>query len=308
MKRFFYFLLFVFTFSLSFSQAPFWTETFGTGCTSLVMANGLNAGGNGPWVVNYLGAYVPSTGSDEYYVSAEENGNPVGSCGSGCGSNRTLHIGNSSSSLTFLCTTGDCGALYNAALASDQRAESPIINCTGQSNIILGFDYIEFGQGASDDASVYYSIAAGPWTLLGNPAKTTCGNAGCTNTNTPCNGFVQGVWASYSVALPAAANNAANVRVGFRWVNNGDNTGTDPSFAVDNVTMKVLATYTPNFVLPTPICSGGSVNVTCTPNPGTVAITGYTWSANPAGPVFGSANAVTTAPVVLLKPVPGDQT
>ncbi len=299
MKRIFYFLIFVFSFSLSFSQAPFWTETFGIGCNQLQLANGVNASGNGAWAVTYLSGYTPSTGSDEYYISATEAGMGVGICGDGClatgPQNRTLHIGNSSSSLTFLCTSGDCGSIYNAGIASDLRAESPIINCTGQNNIILGFEYLENGQGASDDGTVYYSIAAGPWTLLGNPVKTTCGNAGCTNTTTACNGLNQGVWSSYTIAMPAAASNAPNVRVGFRWVNNGDNAGTDPSYAIDNVTLRAPASFTPSFVLPSPICSGGSVNVTCVPNPGTVALTGYTWSANPAGPVFGNPNGATTS-------------
>ena len=302
MKRFFYFLLFIFSYSLSFSQTPFWTESFGTAncINQLQLANGTAPTvTNGAWSVTYLGSYVPTTGSDEYFISPTEAFTSVGACSDGCIAtpgltNQTLHIGNSSSSSAFPCSSGDCGAAYNAGISSDQRVESPIINCTGKSNITLGFDYMEVGQGALDDGSVYYSIAAGPWTLLGNPGKTFCGNATCTGT-AACSGFNQGIWASYTVALPAAANNAANVRIGFRWVNNGDNAGTDPSFAIDNVTMKVLATFTPQFVLPTPICSGGSVNVTCTPNPATVALTGYTWSANPGGPVFGNANAATTS-------------
>jgi gliding motility-associated-like protein len=85
------------------------------------------------------------------------------------------------------------------------------------------------------------------------------------------------------------------VRVGFRWTNNGDNAGTDPSFAIDNVTLRVLATYTPNFTITSPLCSGQSATVTATPNPATVAITGYTWSANPAGPVIASPNANSTS-------------
>lgn len=291
MKRIFYFLLFVFTFSLSFSQLPFWTEGFGTGCNALTSATGFNSG-NGAWNLTYLVA--PTSGSNEFYVSATENGNPVNSCGSGCGSNQTLHIANSSSSFVFLCTTGDCGAAYNAATASDVRAESPGISTIGQSNIILGFDYLLMGQGALDDGSVYYKIGAGPWNFLSTPPKTPCGNGACTGTAV-CNGANQGWWSTYSVALPATCNNQAGIQVGFRWVNNNDNLGTDPSFAIDNVTLKVLATFTPQFTLPTPICSGGSVNVTATPNPATVALTGYTWSSAPGGPVFGNPNGATTS-------------
>lgn len=291
MKRIFYFLLFVFTFSFSFSQAPFWTETFGVGCNALQSATGFN-GGNGPWSQTFL---IPtSSGSNEFYVSATENGNAINTCGSGCGTNQTLHLANSSSAVAFACTTGDCGAAYNAGVGSDSRAESPNISTVGQNNIILGFDYLLFGQGATDDGSVYYRIGAGPWTFLSIPPKTGCGNAGCT-ASVACTGFNQGWWSTYSVALPATCNNQAAIQLGFRWVNNADNIGTDPSYAIDNITLKVLATYTPNFVLPTPICSGGSVNVNCTVVPATVAITGYTWSSSPGGPVFGSANAASTS-------------
>lgn len=291
MKRFFYFLLLIFTFTAGFSQAPFWTEPFGVGCNSLTVVAGFNSG-NGAWSSTFL---IPaSSGSNEFYVSATENGNPVNSCGSGCGTNQTLHLANSSSAIAFACTSGDCGAAYNAAVGSDVRAESPSISTIGRTNIILGFDYLLFGQGTTDDGSVYYRVGAGPWNFLSIPPKTACGNAACT-ASAACTGFNQGWWGTYTVALPAACNNQPGIQIGFRWVNNADNIGTDPSFAIDNVNLKVLATYTPNFVLPTPICSGGSVNVTATPNPATVALTGYTWSASPAGPVFGSGNAATTS-------------
>ena len=61
------------------------------------------------------------------------------------------------------------------------------------------------------------------------PAKTTvCGSG-------------QGRWDSTSVLLPASANNNATVKIGFRWVNNDDGTGTDPSFAVDSVSLRTPA-------------------------------------------------------------------
>lgn len=302
MKRFFYAFLLFFVFSFSYSQV-FWTETFGIGCSqnqTLTPANPVAASANGNWTASYLGTYVPTTGSDEFFISATEAGMGSGVCGNGCISNgtltnRTLHIGNSSSNTTFLCTTGDCGAIYNAGVSSDLRAESPVINCTGQNGIILSFEYLENGQGTSDDAEVYYSIAAGPWLLLGNMGKTLCGNAACTVTNAACTGLNQGVWSTYTVNMPAAANNQANVRIGFRWVNNGDNAGTDPSFAVDNITMKVLATFTPNFAITSPQCQGATITTTCAVTPATTAITGYTWSSNPAGPTFGAPNASVTS-------------
>ncbi|MFT5184013.1 MAG: hypothetical protein ACI84C_001141 [Flavobacteriales bacterium] len=45
------------------------------------------------------------------------------------------------------------------------------------------------------------------------------------------------MWTEYSIALPASANENANIKLGFRWVNNDDGVGTDPSFAVDDITV-----------------------------------------------------------------------
>ncbi len=291
MKRFFYFLFLLFSFNCFFAQAPFWTENFGTGCNQLQSVAGFN-NGNGAWNLFFLTA--ATSGSNEFYVSATENGNTVGTCGSGCGTNRTLHLANSSSATAFACTTGDCGAAYNAGVASDVRAESPNISTTGQNGIILGFDYMLFGQGATDDGSVYFRVGAGPWTFLANPPKTVCGNALCTATAV-CNGLNQGLWSTYTVNLPAACNNQPAIQIGFRWVNNADNIGTDPSFAVDNVNLKVLATFTPNFAITSPQCQGSTITTTCAVTPATTAITGYTWSSNPAGPTFSAPNASVTS-------------
>ncbi|MCZ2141517.1 MAG: hypothetical protein LC096_09040, partial [Bacteroidia bacterium] len=47
----------------------------------------------------------------------------------------------------------------------------------------------------------------------------------------------QGLWTSYTIQLPPSANNNPNVKIGFGWVNNDDGLGTDPSFAVDDITL-----------------------------------------------------------------------
>ncbi|MGZ3885213.1 MAG: hypothetical protein ACXVPD_13750, partial [Bacteroidia bacterium] len=177
MKRI-YTLFLLFIVSIGFSQV-FWTENFGVGCNQLQLANGVPASpGPGFWTVT--NTIASTTGSDEFYISATEAGMGVGNCGNGClasgGTNQTLHICNSSSGTAFVCTTGDCGALYNAGIASDIRAESPSINCTGRNTIILSFSYLEFGQAGLDFAQVLYRIGAGPWTVLSGLAQTTCGN------------------------------------------------------------------------------------------------------------------------------------
>lgn len=45
----------------------------------------------------------------------------------------------------------------------------------------------------------------------------------------------QGKWAHRVVALPASCWNIPVLRIAFRWVNNNDGAGTDPSFAVNDV-------------------------------------------------------------------------
>ncbi len=48
----------------------------------------------------------------------------------------------------------------------------------------------------------------------------------------------QGRWDTLGVTLPASANNNPTVKIGFRWINNDDGVGTDPSFAVDSVSLR----------------------------------------------------------------------
>lgn len=55
------------------------------------------------------------------------------------------------------------------------------------------------------------------------------------------------------------------------------------------------ATFTPNFTIPSPLCSGIALTTTCAVTPGTTAIVGYTWTSTPAGPVIGSPNASVTS-------------
>ncbi|MBS1646780.1 MAG: T9SS type A sorting domain-containing protein [Bacteroidetes bacterium] len=216
----------------SHAQTTFWTETFGTGCNQLQLANGLNAGGNGPWNVSILGPEDPQ--ANVWYISAEENGNAIGACGTGCGSNRTLHVGSiPNGSGLSLCPTGDCGASYDAggtssfggtSTGTNKRAESPTINCTGHSNITLAFRFMENGDGTNDNATLWYYNGVA-WSQINPLFKTPLCSSG------------QGKWASFSMTLPASANNNPGIKLGFLWVNNDDGVGTDPSIAVDDITL-----------------------------------------------------------------------
>ena len=202
-------------------NAQFWTENFENGCSSGCAATAYT-GANGAWSVVNTGTNGPD--ANIWYVSCAENGQATGICGAGCGSDESLHMGSS--------IYGDLGAAYLAGgmgttPETNKRANSPIINCTGRSNITLSFVYIENGENTIDNASLYISYnGGGAWSLLTDMAKTPLCVGG------------QGRWQTISQMLPAAANNNANVRLGFLWTNN-NNTGTDPSFAVDDITLTV---------------------------------------------------------------------
>jgi hypothetical protein len=215
-----------------------WTETFNNGCT----ANCFGAtytGANGAWTETITGA----EGSDPnpWYVSCAENGYTAGGCGTGCvaaSSTATLasmHIG---SNATIF---GDIGAAYFSGgfcgllgcPATDRRIESPTINCTGMIGPAVSFTYIENGSGTVDNATLWY-FDGSTWAQLADMPKTAlCG--------------AQGSWTAYAAALPSSANNNPNVKIGFRWVNNDDGFGTDPSFAVDNLTVGVPEYFTAEY-------------------------------------------------------------
>jgi len=231
-------LTLLFTGPGAFSQV-FWSENFNNGCTTNCNVSGYS-GANGAWSVSNTGpnGNIPNA----FFVSCAENGEPVGSCGAGCGNDATLHVGSVPCGLCLFCPNGDCGASYNAGPTfggedpqTNIRAETPSISTLGKSSIDLTFKYMERGQGISDDATVEYSINNGSsWLLLTNPSKTatTCGGS-------------QGLWTSFTYTLPPDCDNISSLKLGFRWVNNSDGVGSDPSFAVDEIELSSAAAAPP---------------------------------------------------------------
>ena len=220
-KNLFLAVLFCITCSVANAQI-FWTETFtngcATGCTTFT-------GVNGAWINAAIGAN--GVNANTWFFSCAENGNAAGQCGTGCGNDASLHVGSIAGGgiCAILCPGGDCGAAYNACggTTTNKRAESPTINCAGKSNISVAFNFIENGEGSFDNATLWYYDGAA-WSLLIDMNKTTL-----------CGG--QGLWTAQSIALPPSADNNANVKIGFNWINNANNAGTDPSFAVDDITL-----------------------------------------------------------------------
>ncbi len=189
--------------------AAFFTENFNT---------------IGAWTNSVLGA----EGADPnfFIVDDNESGMAVGACGAAGMGNPTLHVTsifNPSGGAAY-DAGGLCGFLF--CPQANRRLESPTINCTGQVGIQAQFKYIENGQALLDNAQFWYFDGA-TWTILDDMPKTLTG----------CGG--QGIWTARTVVLPVSANNNPNVRLGFSWINNDDGAGTDPSFAVDDVTLSV---------------------------------------------------------------------
>jgi hypothetical protein len=210
----------------------FWTEGFGLGCNTGQLASGFSSS-NGFWTTTTTG--TNDTYANTFFISSAEQMD-VDGCGIGCGgsNSRTLHLSNVEISGLV---TADNGASYNAGgicgfgicVATNIRAESPTIDCSGRSDIELTFDYVEFGQGTTDNATLWYFDGT-TWSLLQDLPKTNCCGG-------PCNGTNQASFTGFTITLPVSANNNSNVRIGFNWTNNDDGVGTDPSFAVDNISL-----------------------------------------------------------------------
>ncbi len=223
-------------------KAQFWTENFINVNTVLDgSANGY-AGVNGIWTVTALpgdsGIYA-----NKFYISCQEAGMQINNCGDICPPvpppppspyiGQSLHISSS--------ILGDNGALYIVSGMGNQfntetRAESPSINCTGISDIVLTFNYIENGDSTNDNADVWY-FDGNTWSFLFDMNKTFCGDGiGGPCNPIPCDGLQQAYWTgSPNISLPLSANNNPNVKIGFRWINNDDQIATDPSVAITRI-------------------------------------------------------------------------
>lgn len=221
----------------AFSQTVFWTENFNNGCGSGCLAGGYS-GVNGSWSTVDGGSQAfPNL----WYVSCAEDGHLAGECGSACSSvnGASLHVGANDGLVTDPGAAYDAGGAFSCSFlgictASNQRAISPLISTLGKSTITLSFDYIQYAQAGIDYCRLYYSTNSGTsWTLISSLPQTGCCGG-------PCNGSLQGLWTNYSTVLPAACDNIATLKFSLLWVNNNDGTGTDPSFASDNIKLSYL--------------------------------------------------------------------
>jgi gliding motility-associated-like protein len=222
-------------------KAQFWTEDFVTP-NAIVggSANGYIGANPGAWTITLLAGNTGGANANTWYVSCEEASMQINNCGDVCPPiplppptpfiAQSLHLG---------LGAVDLGAAYLETgfnqTDSENRVESPTINCSGQSIINLSFNYIEFGDFLSDNAQVWYFDGI-TWSFLADMPKTSCGDAlGGPCNVVPCGLGQQGIWSNFSVALPASADNNPNVKIGFYWQNIDDGIATDPSVAIGKI-------------------------------------------------------------------------
>ncbi len=216
-------LFLFFCLSHSFGQTVIWSDDFNNGCASNCLATTWNG-----WTVQDNDGGTTGGAPNNWFVSCAEEGVTPPGCGSSCVGDASLHIGANPGA------GGDMGASFNetgATNATFRTAISPVISTLGfMDPITLSFDFIAFGSaGCSDDRLQLRLSSDGgfTWPLSYQYCLTSvcCG---------ACNGYSQGQWTTYTMALPVAFNNT-NIKVAFNWRNNGNGSGTDPSAAIDDI-------------------------------------------------------------------------
>jgi hypothetical protein len=226
-------------------QTIFWSDDFSPPAGGV---NNNNAGVG--WLLNTGGS-----GSNQWYIN--------GSTGQGCpGGGNLLHVSCPGLLCSFL--GGPTQPVYNAGVASNRTASSPDISTIGRSGITLSFNWRSRGENNADYGLVRLSNDGGvTWTDLTTryESNNTCILA--------------------SIPIPAIYEGISNFRVGFRWINNGNNAGIDPPFTIDNIKLTVPSCIQPsvNAGNNTSICLGdnivlgGSPTADGTPGPYT-----YIWT------------------------------
>ncbi len=239
------------------SSCQFWTETFLAGCSQGQLATSY-VGPNGFWTVTTTG--TNDNQANEWYISATEAGMGIGNCGNSCLNslmdvNRTLHIGSTyglvDSGATYLQTGPWQCSNQNICVTTNKRVESPVIDCQGWETIQLDFAYMMNGENGVDECELFY-FDGNNWSSLGvlNQTVGSCAP--------------QGLWTSFSIALPSSADDNQNIQIGFNWTNN-DTLGSNPSIAIDDIKLNgtMIAPPLIDFTADTTmVCQGGCVNFT----------------------------------------------
>lgn len=227
-------LCFVVLFSCSSlkAQTTIYTQPFsGTLAASGWVSNNLTV----PWGNGSLFGI-----SNIWQVSDAESGMSATACGAGGMGDPSLYMG---------ATGFGAGAAYLSDVNTNRRVSSPNINTTGYTSIILDFDYIGNGESDSDKSYLVYSINGGTsWIApTGAPTSTNpaMGTGGSLNNLKSQLCGAQGRWTHLTWNMPVSCEGITGFRVGFVWQSNNNSSGSDPSFAVDDVTIRGTLTPAP---------------------------------------------------------------
>lgn len=211
------------------------------------------------WDITLEPGFNDPTNSNVWVISDDEGGVAPPNCGVATNGNNTLHI----SCQGMFCVgtgavynSGDGGAGVFDATTDRRAAYTQAISTIGETDLEFRFDWIGVGQAGNDFAELEYSIDGGiTWVVIWTQTPgATCGGG-------------QGEWAEEVVALPAALENQADLRFAYRWRNDNDANGSDPSFAVNNLRLfaDVGGSGPPNAdftVVSTTICEGDCIDFT----------------------------------------------
>lgn len=184
-----------------------------------------NFDGASQWTLNTpIGTQDPE--SNIWIIDALESWDGV--CGSGnlvTPGDKTMHVYCNSQ----FCSLFGTGAIYDAGggILTDTQTDkfsftTNNINTTSYTGIHVKFGWRCMGQTNADYGLLRYSIDGGTnWVDLSTKYQDS--------------GSGTGDWDCADVTLPVACENISNLKIGFRWINNNDGTGSDPTFAIDDV-------------------------------------------------------------------------
>lgn len=191
--------------------------TGGGGGTQTIFSDNFDGANN--WTLNTaIGAQGPD--ANAWVIDDFESWNGV--CGSGnlvTPGDKTLHMYCTGQFCGFIGTGAiyDTGGVLTTTNTDKYASTTNNISTVGLTNITVTFGWRCIGQTDVDYANMRYSIDGGAnWIDL------------------PTRYQNQSNWACASVTLPATCENISNLKLGFRWRNNNDGVGSDPTIAIDD--------------------------------------------------------------------------
>lgn len=133
------------------------------------------------------------------------------------------NAGGMSGSLSgYVSSDAGASSSYDASASKDIVFISPLINAAAFSDMVLSFDFKSLGVSGSDYGRLMYSLNGSNFFTFDGISTTPYVGVSASTSRT--------------VNLPAAVNNQSFF-LGFRWTNDGDGTGNNPPFTVDDISI-----------------------------------------------------------------------